>query len=122
VLPLVLLGWVAAMPLLSMAAVFQPGTSCKHYNAYEAPLIDYLISGGVRSKKLAPTQVICPLLATGEDTVVYVNVWHNGVQTTSCQFIGVGSQGTQLVNRSVTGGSGLHDILITLYFDSMSLL
>ena len=105
VLPLVLLGFLAAVPPASAGIVTNhSGTICKNYNANEVTYIDYFTKG-TRSLKASATQVICPLTRSTQNTNgawVYVDVLHNGTQTTTCTAYSYSDTGSLLESTSLT--------------------
>ena len=117
VLAIVMLGLLAAAPMAYAVATNHSGAICKNYNAGEVTLIDYLISG-TRSFKTSATNIICPLTrntSNGNGAWVYVDVFHNGTQTTTCAAYSINTNGSLLaaVSQPWTG-SGSHKFAIDL--------
>src|SRR5262245_59948912 len=87
VLVLVLLGFLAVVPLASAQRTNHAGTICKNYKAEDAALIEYDVAG-IRSLKTSDTNIICPLVRNTSNSnngaFIHVDVSHTGTQTTSC--------------------------------------
>ena len=121
VLPLVLLGLLAAAPLARAAVITNhSGTICKNLNAADVSYIDSLVSNATRSLKNATTWLVCPLTRNtinSHGAMIYVDITHGGAnaQTTSCsvtsrsyfgQFLAIASQSWT--------GTGAHEFALDL--------
>lgn len=117
VLILGLLGFLSAVPMVSAQIHNHSGTICKNYDAADATFIDYL-TNGTRSRKPETTRVICPLTRDTNNSngaFVYVDLTHNGTQTTTCTAYSFDLKGTLLASRSQTWtGSGFNEFPLDL--------
>jgi len=118
VLPLVLLGFLASVPLASAVSANHSGTICKNYNAGDAAFIDYL-PNGARSYRTYATALICPLTrntSNSNGAYVYVDVTTYGTQTVYCTAYSYNYNGTLLGSASQSWtGSGFHEFGLNLY-------
>ena len=120
VLPLVLLGLLAAAPMVSAAEwTDHSGTVCKNYNAGEVSYVDYFTNGTRIVTKTTPTAVICPLSRNTTGTngaYIYVHITHSGTQTTACTAYSYSLNGTPLAAGSGSAtGSGRLLLGLNLY-------
>jgi len=120
VLPLVLLGFLAAASLAQADGTLtnHSGTLCKSYDPSYASVIDHLSWGTVNLSSVDLT-VVCPLTrntSTSGGAYVDVIIDHFGTQTTTCTAYSYSYRDTLLASASQSWtGSGVHAIVLNLY-------
>ena len=118
VLPFVLFGLVATAPLAHAGVVTDhSGTFCKNSSPSDVSYIEYQ-PFGTRNTKGTSTQITCPLSRStinSNGATVYVDIYHTGVQTTSCLFASYNVSGTAYGSAGDTWtGSGPHEFSLSL--------
>lgn len=119
VLPIVMLGFLAVVPMAYAVVTNHSGAICSNYSPGEATLIERNPNGIKSIKASGTTGIVCPLTrntSNSNGAWVYVDVTHIfGTQTTTCSAYSHNYMGQLLAVESQTWpGSGFHEFQFNL--------
>lgn len=117
VLAIVLLGFLAIAPMAYAVATNHSGAICANNHGGDATFIEHLVNG-TSSLKTSDIPIVCPLTrntSNSNGAWVFVDVFHTGMQTTTCTAFSYRTNGQVISAKTVPfTGSGFNEIVIDL--------